>query len=96
MLTASRLAHSKGHTVIPLLFETFGGFSPAAMRLLRRLRDQVSNTLSHAHYEETTWLARSWMAFQAQKILVALHLAAALEIACDLGHAGARASEAAV
>ena len=42
-------ALSKGHTVIPLLFETFGGFSPAAMRLLRRLRDQVSNTLSHAH-----------------------------------------------
>ena len=41
-------ALSKGHTVIPLLFETFGGFSPAAMRLLRRLRDQVSNTLSHA------------------------------------------------
>ena len=88
-------ALSKGHTVIPLLFETFGGFSPAAMRLLRRLRDQVSNTLSHAQYEETTWSARSWMAFQAQKISVALHLAAALEIACDLGHAGARAAEAA-
>ena len=35
-------------------------------------------------------------AFQAQKISVALHLAAALEIACDLGHAGARAAEAAV
>ena len=83
------------YTVIPLLFETFGGFSPAAMRLLRRLRDQVSNTLSHAQYEETTWSARSWMAFQAQKISVALHLAAALEIACDLGHAGARAAEAA-
>ena len=59
-------ALSKGHTVIPLLFETFGGFSPAAMRLIRRLRDQVSNTLSHAQYEETTWSARSWMAFQAQ------------------------------
>ena len=32
---------------------------------------------------------------EAQKISVALHLAAALEIACDLGHAGARAAEAA-
>ena len=60
------------------------------MRLLRRLRDQVSNTLSRAQYEEATWSARSWMAFQAQKISVALHLAAALEIACDLGHAGGR------
>ena len=37
----------------------------------------------------------SRMAFQAQKISVALHLAAAKEIACDLGHAGARAAEAA-
>ena len=70
--------------VIPLLFETFGGFSPAAMRLLRRLRDQVSNTLSHAQYEETTWSARSWTTFAAQKISVALHYAAAFEISMAL------------
>ena len=87
-------AITKGHTVVPLLFETFGGFSPAAVRFFERMRDLVDNRLTHAQYEETTWSARSWMAFQTQKISVALQRAACLEIACDLGHAGALSAEA--
>ena len=87
-------AITKGHTVVPLLFEAFGGFSPAAVRFFERMRDLVDNRLTHAQYEETTWSARSWMAFQTQKISVALQRAACLEIACDLGHAGALSAEA--
>ena len=76
------------------------GVSELAIILLSGLHLDLTwlDTAAHhnAQYEETTWSARSWMAFQAQKISVALHLAAALEIACDLGHAGAQAAEAAV
>jgi len=83
-------AIQKQHDVIPMLFETFGGFSPEAVKLLGLLRDEVSNKLSAAQYEQTTWSARSWMAFQCQKISVALHKAAAMEIALELGLAAAR------
>ena len=82
----------QGHRVIPLLFETFGGFSPEAVKFLVALKDHVGNKLSSYQYEQTTWSARSWMSFQCQKISVALHMAAALEIAVDFGHAGACAS----
>ena len=87
---------TKGHTVhvVPIPFETFGGFSPAAVRFFEQMRDLVDNRLTHAQYEETTWSARSWMAFQTQKISVALQRAACLEVACDLGHAGALSAEA--
>ena len=78
------------HDVVPLLFETFGGFSPEAVAFMRRLRDEVGNKLTKAQYEATTWAARNWLTFQCQKISVALHKAAAFEIACELGILGAR------
>ena len=65
--------------------------SPTSVKLLGLLRDEVSNKLNAAQYEQTTWSARSWMAFQCQKISVALHKAAAMEIALELGLAAARA-----
>ena len=40
--------------------------------------------LTPAEYEETTWSARSWTTFAAQKISVALHYAAAFEISMAL------------
>ena len=80
------------HKVLPLLFETFGGFAPETVAFLKACRNEVHNKLTKAQYEETTWSARNWMTFQCQKISVALHKAAAFEIACELGLLGARAA----
>ena len=57
-----------------------------ARRLLRRGGGAASrdNKLTPAEYEETTWSARSWTTFAAQKISVALHYAAAFEISMAL------------
>ena len=61
-----------------LCFETLGGFSAEVVELLH------DNKLTPAEYEETTWSARSWTTFAAQKISVALHYAAAFEISMAL------------
>ena len=45
-------ALSQGHEVTCLLFETFGGFSSAVVRLLKRAADAVNNTLSKVQYEQ--------------------------------------------
>ena len=39
-----------------------------------------ANRLSHDEYDETTWSARTWTTFVAQRISVAVHRATALEI----------------
>ena len=41
--------------------------------------------LVSSEYDETTWAARNYMAFAAQRISVAVHIAAAQEIAEALG-----------
>ena len=74
-----------GVDVRPLLFETLGGFSPEVMALLSALCEERANRLHAGEYDATTWAARSWMAFSTQKLSVALHRAAALEIAAALG-----------
>jgi len=43
------------------------------------------NRLTHLEYDQTTWAARSWTAFSAQKLSVAVHLAMATEVAVALG-----------
>ena len=68
-----------------LLFETFGGFSPEVLDLLHELAEQRQNRLSRREYDETTWAARTWLTFTKQKLSVALHRAAALEIGQALG-----------
>ena len=45
---------------------------------------QVANKLFASEYEETTWSARTWTTFAAQKLSVALHYAAATEISAAL------------
>ncbi len=49
--------------------------------LIRYCADERGNRLSKSEYDETTWSARSWSSFSVQKISVALHRAAALELA---------------
>ena len=67
-----------------LCFETLGGFNDEMVELLHELARERDNKLTPAEYEETTWSARSWTTFAAQKISVALHYAAAFEISMAL------------
>eukprot|EP00966_Prymnesium_polylepis_P108364 2508397-Prymnesium_polylepis.1 len=41
-------------------------------------------TSSVRQYDETIWLARSWLSFQSQKLSVALHLALTWELGAEL------------
>ena len=82
---------SQGHEVMCLLFETFGGFSPAVVRLLKRAADAVGNQLSKVQYEqEASWSTRNWLSLQSQRISVALHKEVAWAIATELGHGAVR------
>ena len=73
-------AQRAGVAVAPLLIETFGGFGDDLRRLLQEAAAIRSDRLSHDEYDETTWSARTWTTFAAQRISVALQRAAALEI----------------
>ena len=73
-------ARRNGADVDPLLFETFGGFGDDLRRLLQEAAAIRSDRLSHDEYDETTWSARTWTTFAAQRISVALQRSAALEI----------------
>ena len=88
---AHAIAH--GCDVNLLLFETFGGFGPGVMKLLHELKDHVHNKLSHAQYDQTSWGARSWMSYQCHRLSVRLHMAAAYELAAELGMAAGRGSD---
>jgi hypothetical protein len=49
------VAIRRGCEVQPLLFETFGGFSPGVMDLLRRLEHLRSGRLTPAEYRDASW-----------------------------------------
>ena len=78
-------AQASGVTCVPLLVETFGGWSPALLGALRTASEWRSNKLTASEYDETTWSARSFMAFAAQRISVAVQLSMAQEVAEALG-----------
>ena len=72
------------------LFETFGGWCNAVKRLFYQMKDKVRNKLSkRQHDDEASWSTRSWLSLQAQRMSVALQLAAAEEIATELRLAAA-------
>ena len=49
------------------------------------MKDKVRNKLSkRQHEDEASWSTRSWLSLQAQRMSVALQLAAAEEIATEL------------
>ena len=79
-----RADHVVGCDLTLLCFETLGGFSAEVVELLHELARERDNKLTPAEYEETTWSARTWTTFAAQKISVALHYAAAFEISMAL------------
>ena len=55
------------------------------------MKDKVRNKLSKRQHEgdEASWSTRSWLSLQAQRMSVALQLAAAEEIATELRLAAA-------
>ena len=73
-----------------LLFETLGGWSVPVVRLFNKMRDKVRDKLSKKQYDdEVSWTTRTWSSLMAQRMSVALHMAAAWEIARELSLAGA-------
>ena len=74
-------ARRHGATVAPLLFETFGGWGPETVALLRRATEARGNKLRGSEYDDTSWSARTWMGFTAQRVACALARAVAWELA---------------
>ena len=63
-----------------LLFETYGGWSEPVVRLFRRMQDKVRNKLTKRQYEnEVSWSTSTWLALQAQRLSVAVHIAFDIE-----------------
>ncbi len=80
-----KFANSRGVNALPLLLETFGGFGPELLELLRQAAEYRNNKLTAREYDETTWSARSWLSFVMPRISIALHLAVSREIGQALG-----------
>ena len=72
-----RDAIRRGHSVYALIHEVFSVWAPDAVKLFRQA--------ARAHSDEidpmlTSWAARSFTAYYAQRISIAIHVAAATEI----------------
>ena len=78
-------AQASGVRCVPLLVETFGGLSPPLVDALRAAAEWRKNKLTASEYDETTWSARTWMAFATQRLSVASQLSMAQEAAEALG-----------
>ena len=73
------------HEVLLLLFETFGGFGPDVMRLLKRMKKHTRDKMTKTQYEhEASWSTRTWGSLMCQRLSVALHKAAAQELINEL------------
>ena len=79
---AYRRAEEHGVTVDELLFETFLGFGPGVVRLLRRAAEDRGNKLRGS--DETTWSARTWLGYTGQRVSCALARAVAWELAAAM------------
>ena len=64
-----------------LLVETLGGMGPELRSVLEAAIEYRLNKLTSGEYDETTWAARNYRTFAMQRISVAIHMAAAQEIA---------------
>ena len=78
-------AEALGLRVVLMLVETFGGLGPALVEELRKGAEWRANKLSASEYDETTWSARTFMAFTTQRLSVAVQYSAAQEVAEALG-----------
>ena len=78
-------ALAQRHTVIPVIHEVFGGWARQACILFRQLARTHNDEIDPCM---TSWAARSFTAYHAQRISVAIHTRSADEIQtnirCDL------------
>ena len=72
-------ALTRGHSVTPIIHESFGGFAPDACKLLDECVKKHGKRFG-SDSEVATWATRNFRAMCAQRISVALHLACAAEI----------------
>ena len=77
-------AEGHGVEVQPLLFEVWGGWAPPMVDLLQRGAVARSNKLSKREYDLTTWSARTWSTFAAQRVSCGLVRAVAYAVAREL------------
>ena len=77
-------AEEHGVEVAALLFETWGGWSPAVEDLMRRSRDERGRKLRRHEYDEATWSTRSWPVLARQRVSCALTRAVATAVATEL------------
>ena len=76
-------------TIYRSLEPNYNGWSEPVVRLFRRMKDKVRNKLTKRQYEhEVSWSTSTWLALQAQRLSVALHIASAWEIATEMQLAG--------
>ena len=68
----------------PLLFEVWGGWSPAVVELMEAAAAERRNKLTRAEYDQATWSTRSWSVFAAQRVACALVRAVAYAVAREL------------
>ena len=73
-----------------MLFEVWGGWSPAAVDLLQRSAAERGDRLRRGEYDEATWSTRSWTTFAVQRVSCALHRAVAWAVARELDLTTAR------
>jgi hypothetical protein len=59
-------AVAHGVDVQPLLFEEWGGWSPAVVELMEAAAVERRNKLTRAEYNQATWSTRSWSVFAAR------------------------------
>ena len=88
--TTPRRTVALGHGLADAaLRDLFGGWSEPVVRLFRRMQDKVRNKLTKRQYEnEVSWSTSTWLALQSQRLSVAVHIAAAWEIATEMQLAG--------
>ena len=77
-------AKANGVKVDELLFETFGGFGPGAVRLLKLAAETRGNKLRGSEYDATTWAARTWLSYVTHRLACALARAVAWELAAAI------------
>ena len=83
-------AEANGLEVQALLFEVWGGFSPAVVELLQRAAGVRGNKLRKSEYDEASWSTRTWATFAVQRVSCALVCAVATEVANALSLPTAR------
>ena len=72
-------ALDRGHTVVPLITEVWGGFAADAMAFLRKLSRKRDDRLDIEEHS-TTWATTSYSSYYGQRLSIAVTSGVAIEI----------------